>query len=153
MINKNQTCDELALKIMALVDDELPEDEKKQICAHIKTCTTCAREYASLTKLKGVTGEMKMKKLPEFYWDEYWQHIYNRIERGISWLLISIGTIIILGYVLWQALGELIADEQINPLVKGGIFILLIGVLILLVSVIREKIMVRKVDRYREVER
>ena len=96
---------------------------------------------------------MKLKKLPEFYWDEYWNHIYNRLERGISWLLISVGTIIILGFALWHMLGELIADTLINPFLKGGIFILLIGVLILAVSIIREKIMIRKVDKYREVQR
>jgi hypothetical protein len=147
------TCNELNLKIMSLVDDELSEAEKKQILEHIAICDKCSGEYESLKKLKGVTGGMKMKKLPEYYWDEYWNHIYNRMERGISWLLISIGTIIILGFALWKLLNELIADELMNPLLKGGIFIILIGVLILLVSILREKIMVRKVDKYREVER
>lgn len=153
MTEKNNKCDELALKIMALVDDELTDIEKKQIQEHMASCNKCSDEYASLKKLKGVTGEMKMKKLPEFYWDEYWNHIYNRIERGISWLFISVGTIIILSFVLWEVLRELIANELINPLLKGGIFITLIGVVILLVSIIREKIMVRKVDKYRKVER
>ena len=93
------------------------------------------------------------KKLPEFYWDEYWQHVYNRIERGISWIIISIGTIIVLAFLVWNALSNLISDQSINPVLKGGILLLILGLLILLVSVLREKLMVKKVDKYREVER
>ena len=153
MKREKMTCDEIALKIMALVDDELSEQEKKSVLDHIAVCDRCAAEYASLKKLKNVTGEMKMKKLPEFYWDEYWGNVYNRFERGFSWILISIGVIIVLGFLVWDILGQLIADPVMNPLLKGGIYLLILGVVVLLVSIIREKLMVRKVDKYNEVER
>ena len=96
---------------------------------------------------------MKFKKLPEFYWDDYWKHIYNRIERGLSWLLLSLGAIIILCFAVWQFLEKLTANQDIHPLLKGGIFIFLIGIIILLISILREKMMVRRVDKYREIER
>ena len=153
MTRQKMTCDEIAIKIMALVDEELPDAEKKSVLDHIAVCERCAGEYASLKKLKEVTGEMKMKKLPEFYWDEYWSHVYNRLERGFSWILISVGVIVIFGFIIWEMLGRLVADPVMNPLLKGAIYILLLGVIILLVSLIREKLMVRKVDKYREVER
>jgi len=153
MTRQKMTCDEFAIKIMALVDGELSDDESRSVLDHIAVCDKCAGEYASLKKLKGVTGEMKMKKLPEFYWDEYWSHVYNRLERGLSWILISVGVIIILGFVVWEVLGQLVADPVMNPLLKGAIYVVVLGVVILLISIIREKLMVRKVDKYREVER
>ena len=96
---------------------------------------------------------MKMKKLPEYYWDDYWTNVYNRLERGISWLLISLGAIIVLAFAGWEALSALIADQEMNPLLKIGIFVLLIGSVILIVSILREKLLVKRIDKYREVKR
>ena len=96
---------------------------------------------------------MKFKKLPEMYWDEYWRHVYNRMERGISWIFISIGAIIILTFAAWEAVSGLINNQQMNPLLKIGIFVFVSGMVILLVSVFREKIMIKKIDKYKEVER
>ena len=96
---------------------------------------------------------MKLKKLPEFYWDEYWKHIYNRIERGLSWLFIAIGLIIVLGFSGWHLINSLIDDQKMPPLLKGGVYILLLGFIILVISILREKMLVRKVDKYREIER
>ena len=87
------------------------------------------------------------------YWDEYWSHVYNKIERGFSWIFISIGAIIILSFAAWNAIANLINDSQMSTFLKTGIFIFIIGMVVLLVSILREKLMVKKVDKYREVER
>ena len=93
------------------------------------------------------------QKLPEVYWEDYWSHIYNRLERGISWIFISIGAILVLSFAAWQWISHLFADTQMHPVLKVGILTLAIGILILFISIFREKIMVRKVDKYRKVER
>jgi len=147
------SCEEMSLNIMALLDQELDESKIGDVKKHLETCEKCSDDYASIKKVKEVTGAMKFKKLPEFYWDDYWKHIYNRIERGLSWLLLSLGAIIILCFAVWQFLEKLTANQDIHPLLKGGIFIFLIGIIILLISILREKMMVRRVDKYREIER
>ena len=147
------TCEEMSLKVMALLDDELDDTQISEVKDHLSSCKKCSEEYASLKKVKEVTDKMKFKKLPEFYWDDYWKHIYNRIERGLSWLLLSIGAIIVLSFAGWEFLDRLIEDSNMHPILKGGIFILTIGLMILVVSIVREKLMVRRVDKYREVER
>jgi hypothetical protein len=48
---------------------------------------------------------------------------------------------------------QLLVDQQLNPVFKIGILLLLLGAIVLLISVVREKLMVKKVDKYREVER
>jgi len=68
-------------------------------------------------------------------------------------LFISLGAIIILCFSGWELLNALIADEKVHPLLKSGIFILMVGAVILAISILREKIMVRHVDKYREIER
>ena len=96
---------------------------------------------------------MKMKNPDREVWDAYWLGIYNKIERGIAWIIISIGAIIILGYSAITAIEQLIVDSSISPLMKTGIFLLLTGFVILFVSLIREKFFKMKHDKYKEIER
>ena len=139
---KSETsCEQMSLNIMALLDDELDENKIREVKEHLEKCKQCSDEYASIRKVREAIETMKFKKLPEFYWDDYWNHIYNRIERGLSWIFISVGTIIILCFAVWEFLDKLIAQNNVHPLLKIGIFIL------------REKIMVRRVDKYREIKR
>lgn len=153
MKNNTISCKEMSLNIMALLDEELNEDQIGDVKKHLETCDKCSDDYSSIKKVKEVTGKMKFKKLPEFYWDDYWKHIYNRIERGLSWLFLSLGAIIILSFAGWEFLDKLIADQEVHPLLKWGIFVFLIGIIILLISILREKIMVKRVDKYKEIER
>ncbi len=145
--------DEIKLKVMAYLDGELSESEMKEINRLIDDDEMHKEVYLSLKKVKEVTQEMKFVKLPEMYWDDYWEHIYNRIERGISWILISLGVIVLGSFLVWQFIEALIVDQNIHVVLKAGILILLAGLVVLIVSILREKLMVRKVDKYREVER
>jgi hypothetical protein len=153
MTKNNISCEDMKFKMMAFLDDELQESEIQLVKKHLVECPDCSPKYQSLNKVKEITAEMKFKKLPEMYWDEYWSHIYNKIERGFSWIFISIGAIIILTFVTWNALLTLLNDTEMSTFLKTGIFIFIIGMVVLLVSIIREKLMVRKVDKYREVDR
>ena len=145
--------DEIELKVMAYLDGELSELEMKEIKQLIDDDEMYKEVYLSLKKVKEVTQEMKFVKLPEMYWDDYWEHVYNRIERGISWILISLGVIVVGSFLVWQFIEAIIVDQNIHVVLKAGILILLTGVVVLIVSILREKLMVRKVDKYREVER
>ena len=145
--------DEIKLKVMAYLDGELSELEMKEIKQLIDDDEMYKEVYLSLKKVKEVTQEMKFVKLPEMYWDDYWEHVYNRIERGISWILISLGVIVVGSFLVWQFIEAIIVDQNIHVVLKAGILILLAGVVVLIVSILREKLMVRKVDKYREVER
>jgi len=141
------------IKIMAYLDHELSAAESVQIERKIAEDPQYRKYYHQMQKLKEVTGAMKFKILPDMYWDEYWQHVYNRLERGISWILISLGAIVVLSFAIWTAVSDLLADQTINPFLKCGILILIVGIVTLFVSILREKLMVRKVDKYKEVER
>jgi hypothetical protein len=153
-MNKNNiSCEGMKFKIMAYLDNELSDSEINTVKQHLDECPDCSKKYESLNKVKEITGEMKFKKLPEMYWDEYWSHVYNKIERGLSWIFISIGAIIILTFAAWNALAKLINNSQISTILKTGIFIFIIGMVILIVSILREKLMIKKVDKYKEVER
>ncbi len=78
--------------------------------------------------------------------------LYARIERGTGWILLSIGAIILLGYGGYQLLSDIINDTGMPFIVKAGILGVFFGAVVLFVSVLRERIIARKTDIYREIE-
>lgn len=97
--------------------------------------------------------QLKFMQPPEEVWDRYWLNVYNRIERGLGWVLTSIGAIIVLFYGAFKAVESIIADPELEWFVKAGILAMLGGLAIVLVSVLREKLMTRKSDTYKEIQR
>lgn len=153
MSHKKMECSEIRILLTGLIDGEIDESQKQNLFDHLKTCKSCQETYNSFVQLKKDTDDMKLKKLPEVYWDEYWTNVYNRIERGISWIFVSIGLIIILAYGSYQVMQEFYLSPEQPMFIKIGVGLLTAGMIVLFISVLREKMMIRKVDKYRSVER
>jgi len=97
---------------------------------------------------------MKHKESPDEAGEKYWSRVYNRLERGLGWILISIGAMILLFYGGFKAVESLVKDPTVAILLKVAILVLLAGLIILFVSVIRERIFTYKKDKYaKEVKR
>ena len=141
------------LMVMAAIDGELGPDEKEEFENYVRRYPECRDEWEQFKKVKEVTKQMKLKSPADETWDSYWLNVYNRIERGLGWIFLSIGTIIVLVYAAYQFLIGLFGDADVPVFVKAGIFLLVAGVIFLLISVARERFFVRKSDPYKEVER
>jgi len=139
--------------MMARLDGELSGQEHQELERLLGENAGLRQEWEKLQRVKEVTGTMALKRPPEEVWDGYWRSVYNKAERGIGWILVSIGAIVLLSYGLWMMVGEILADADMPGFVKFFLFALLVGLAVLLVSVIREKLFTRKDDPYKEVER
>jgi hypothetical protein len=64
-----------------------------------------------------------------------------------------VGAIVLLSWGAWEGLRELWNDQQLPVLVKAGSFALIVGLVILAVSVVREKLFIRRSDPYKDVVR
>ena len=152
-MDAKQTCKEVRIHMMGLLDNEISGQKKEALLKHIANCPSCKKEYETFKALKRDTKDMKLKKLPEIYWDDYWTQVYNRMERGLSWVLISIGIMILLVYGGFEVMRDFFLDPQKPLLLKIGTGALSVGMIVLFISVLREKLMIRKIDKYRSVER
>jgi predicted anti-sigma-YlaC factor YlaD len=141
-------------KLIALYhDDELTPGEKEQVRVHIRECDECRREFEEMTDLEDVMNKMSLKPPPKEAWENYWNSIYNRMERQIGWIFLSIGAIIFLFYGGYRLIQSILRDPGLPLLVKIGILAVLGGLVILLVSLAREQIFVYKRERYKEVQK
>ena len=95
---------------------------------------------------------MQFFDLPDRLRASYWREIYNRLERGAGWIFFSIGVILLLAFGSWELLNKFFLSPQPSPILKIGVGALILGLIVLLVSVGRERLFTRGHDRYEEVE-
>lgn len=139
--------------MMGALDGELNKDDQKEFEHLLSLNPNYQKEYEKYKRLKEVTLEMKLKSPPSEVWENYWVNVYNRFERGIAWLIFSIGSMIILTYFGFRWIESILADSHVVLIVKIGILLIVGGLAILFVSVLREKLFMRKGDPYKEIQR
>lgn len=96
---------------------------------------------------------MKFTSPEDKVWEDYWSGIYNRIERGLGWILLSVFGIILLFYGGLKAVEEFIADPTVGFIMKIVVLGFIAGLAVLFVSVLRERLFFWKTDRYKDIRR
>ncbi|MDH3626970.1 MAG: hypothetical protein OEV00_05915 [Acidobacteriota bacterium] len=149
----NSQEEQVRLWMMAALDDEISVEDRRSFEAALAADADLKHEWTRLCQVKEVTKSMRYRRPPEEIWDRYWLSIYNRFERGIAWILVSIGAVVTTGYGLWYTMGEIWRDSEIALPLRLAIFALVLGGAVLLISVCREKFRLWRKDPYREVTR
>ncbi|MBU0561256.1 MAG: hypothetical protein KJ799_17005 [Bacteroidetes bacterium] len=135
------------------VEEVISPEEENELMSIINTRVEYKIEFEDQKRIKEALKKMKLKNPSEEVWDSYWIKIYNRIERGFAWIIISIGFVILAGYAAIQFVEELLKDTKTPEIVKLGSAALIVGLLILLFSILREKFFAGKSDKYKEIQR
>lgn len=135
------------------VDGELSEQEKVRFEQALAEDAELQAELDEFRRLKEVTSMAQFADLPQEIWDGYWASLYRKLERGLGWVLISIGAIVLLCFGLFEGFYSMYADPTIPLWVKIGITTIAVGAVFLLVSYGRERLFAYRRDRYKEVMR
>lgn len=147
---KHQKIKEL---ISAYIDGELGEEEKKQLEEHLSGCEECRNELEEMRNLEEVLNKMKPKKPSKEIWDMYWSSVYNRLERKIGWIILSLGLMVLVVAGAYPALKRFVLNPNIPPVLKIGLLIFSVGGIIIFVSILREQLFFWKRERYKEVKK
>ena len=139
--------------LMLALDDELESADRAEFARLITDNQELREEWNRLSRLKEVTANMNLRSPPEEMWAGYWTSVYSRFERGLAWILVSIGAIVLGSWGAWHFVQDLMADADLPTFVKWSILALLVGLVMLLVSVLRHRIFVSQSDPYKEIER
>ena len=139
--------------LMKAVDAELSTDEQSEFDQFIRSHSECRSEWEEFKKLNNLTGGIHMKLPDQEKWDQYWTSIYNRLERRIGWILLSVGLIILLSTGGFYAIRGFLLNPEIPILEKLGLSAFFLGSAVLIVSVLREKLTLRKSDKYKDLVR
>lgn len=139
--------------MMLVLDGEASSQQQEAFASMLAQDAGLRREYEQMKTLKDMTMKSRPQEPPREIWDGYWQGVYRRLERGVGWILFSIGAIALLLFGAWEAGKEWITDVSIPLWVRIGGVSLAGGTIILLVSVTREKLFLHKRERYKDIQR
>ena len=134
---------------MRFLDGELALEERLQYQAHVRECEPCRRQLESLGRVVRLTDELKLRVSDDEFWKDYWQSVYRRSERSLGFLLLIVGIVAVLLYAIYHAVRspEFLSYEGIS------VGVILVGLVVIFISVARERYHESRSDPYKEVER
>ena len=134
---------------MRLLDDELTLEERLQYEAHVRECDTCRGELESLGRVVKLTDQLKLRVSDDAFWKDYWKSVSRRTERQLGFMLLIAGVVALLLYLLYRA----IRSPELWTYEGVSIAVVLLGLVVVFISVARERYHEHKHDPYREVDR
>ncbi|MCK5853266.1 hypothetical protein KAH27_09595 [bacterium] len=108
--------------------------------------------HAEFNAQKKIADSFRSVGLPELddtLRQQFISGIYNKIERKTGWILSALGIIFVLGYGVY----EFFTQPDINAVYRLGMAAIIVGFGLLLSSVLRGRLKLRKHDKYKEVIR
>ena len=131
--------------LMRFLDGEMPRDRQLNIEAHMQDCTECNREYVVFKRMKGDLHSMAMENGTG---PSLWDAVSGRIFRPTGWVLIVVGAIVL---TAWGVYSYVTSPEGLwIKLAEGAV---VIGLVLLLLSAILDRVVALRTDRYREIQR
>ena len=134
---------------MRLLDGEMSAEEKAEYESHVGDCEACRAELASLGRVVELTNELKLRIPDDEFWDGYWESVYRRSERSAGFFLVISGIMAVLLYGIIRAVSSpgFLSYEGIS------VTVILVGLVVIFVSVARERYHESKNDPYKGVKR
>lgn len=134
--------------MMAALDGEATAEERGELDRLLADHPELQPEWDRLRRVKEVTTAMTVREPPREIWDGYWTSASRRTERTVAWVVVLLGGLVLLAWGSWHWLRAVVADPDLPVLIKAAIVAVVLGAALLLVSVVREKLFVRRRDPY-----
>lgn len=135
-------------RLSGLLDGELTQQERQRVSLHLESCATCRADLSHLTALRQRIGKAGLSEIGEDKWRENMNDSGVQTTRNIGWLMFIGGLLAMAGI----ALGAFIFDDGISLQDKLIISAVYGGLAILFLSVLRQRLIERKTDKYKDVE-
>jgi predicted anti-sigma-YlaC factor YlaD len=141
-------CQSIGELLSGYIDGELTQVSRQRVEVHIDSCAKCQQAYQDLLRLQQGVGKMYFDELSQSEWSTIMNDLTVKSSRGTGWLLLVVGIVIVVGYGAY----EFAVDDTMPALIKSAIAAVLLGIVLLFVSVLRQRMITRKTDRYKDVE-
>lgn len=142
-------CEPFKGLLVGLLDGELTSDEACQINDHLTRCAACRAEYEQLRETTGKLTAISFQEPDDVVLAQVWKSPFSRLARNTSLFMIVGGYASLIGYGLF----EILTSGKKELPAKMGLAAIVLGFLILLVQLIRERVRTYKTDPYKEIER
>lgn len=137
-------CEKFQPLMSGRLDNELSEEDRRLFDEHIAQCAACRDEFAVMRRLVEAVSTLWGDLPPEEVWDTFLDGVHNRVERQTGWVVFIIGAAALALYGIYV----FIVDPWGPALLKVLFATPVVGLGIVFVSVLRQRLAAAKTDRY-----
>ena len=130
------------------IDGELTQQQRQRVDIHCDNCEQCRRDREELKALRERVSNTRLSEFGEDKWRESMNDTGVSTSRGIGWLLLIGGVLALAGIAVY----EFLTDPGLELHMKLIIGAVYGGLAILFFSVLRQRLIERKTDKYKDVE-
>lgn len=143
--------EEYEVLISGYLDGELTPEQAARLEQILAEIPACRSDFETMKQLiAGTNRALCPSDPPDEVWDTFLDNVYNRAERRFGWMVFIAGTLALTAYGIYLYFSE--------PWTSGAVKLLIavpvLGLVMLFISVLRQRLRAAKHDRYsREVHR
>ena len=142
-------CGDIEVYLSGYLDEELSDDEKRQVESHLETCASCQEVLNQLRKIREETEAMNYVEPSHQEWRRIEKSIFGTISRGLGWIVLMVWAVVTSVYACLEYFSS--PAEPLSQ--KILVFAFFLGFGLLFLSVLSERIRDSRTDRYKGVER
>ena len=149
MIENLQNGEHVGEMLSGFIDGELTQQDRQRVQVHIEDCGQCRTDLEELEAMRRAIGRAHLSDLAQDKWRETMDDTTVKASRGIGWLLVLGGALLAIGVAVIEIVTSASTMTLVEKLIVGGVYG---GMLLIFISVLRQRLIERKTDKYQDVE-
>jgi anti-sigma factor RsiW len=134
--------------ISGFLDNELTQQEQQKVQNHIDSCESCAQEFKELQALKQQMAALEYPTTDSAVLEQLEQDLLSNSSQKLGWSLLAAGW---LGLTIFGLCMFFLSDD-VPLLLRLFYGLMVVGGLSLFISVLRQRLITYKKDKYRKVK-
>lgn len=145
-------CEDTRSLLSGYLNGDLTQGDRQRVEVILEDCPDCAAAFADMKSRRTETGGLEDEPRTEAERQKAAPDSVTETGGSIGQILVIAGFILFYGGAIYLGLGELLADKETPMILKIGLPVLLLGLGILLISVLIQRLKAAKTDPYKDVE-
>lgn len=141
--------EEIRQMLSAYLDGELTQGGMQRVRVHLEDCESCRRSLEDMARLQELTRELAFAEPPEARMKELEKSLSVQAPRRLGWVFV------VAGLAAWLAYGTVTYVRHWRPPTMEELLAsaVVTGFVLLLVSVVVERLRQLPHDKYRRIEK
>ena len=147
-MKNSSLCEHIGEQLSGFLDDELSQQESQLISVHLSQCKSCSQTYEQLKQIQGAVSETYYPNMEQHKMNTVLQDLTSRRMFDFAWFALVSGvlTSMVFGvYHFWLDSSIPLYSKVVMSLIWGG------GIGLFL-TVLRQRLIISKTDKYNKVD-
>ena len=147
-MNKTDSCQHTEELLTGYLDGELTQQESQRVAVHIEQCEACRTTWQQLQQLQQAVKQTRYPNLEQEVLETVMNDLTSKRLQGVAWFALSAGLAMIVVFAIYAFW----IDPAVPWYHKLAMSLIWGGGIGLFVSVLRQRLIARKSDKYRRVK-